>query len=529
MIRSFLFSLVSFQLAVILTAAFGQGCKQPDHEHAAKPHEPQSESLPARSVTVWTGKTELFMEYEPPTAGREGKFAAHLTELSTFKPLTAGTMTLVLKMSDGTTLTSKADQPSSPGIFRALIRPAKAGKCSLAIAVRSPQATDDIDAGPCEIFADLPAAIAASGAAEGGGKKIVFTKEQQWKTEFATAAVAERELQPSVQANAEIRPIGGKEARLTAAATGRVMLAMPIPTIGMKVKAGQILATISPRLSAGGDRASLDADVRTAQAELLAAETQLARVERLFKEQAVPQRNVEDARARVSIAQARLAAGQGRLDQYSAGAAGLRVGGKNTFQVRSPIDGTLVTAAVASGEGVEEGRLLFTVMDLDRVWLVARVFEPDIPKVEGTRSAWFTIDGYDTPFAVDETNGKLVTVGRVVDPQNRTVPVIFEVANPAGKLRVGQFAKVGIATGKAQRGLAVPDAAILDDGGNPVVYVQVEGESFERRALALGVRSLGYTGVREGLSPGEHVVTQGAYEIKLTAASGVIPQHGHVH
>jgi multidrug efflux pump subunit AcrA (membrane-fusion protein) len=130
---------------------------------------------------------------------------------------------------------------------------------------------------------------------------------------------------------------------------------------------------------------------------------------------------------------------------------------------------------------------------------------------------------------VDGTNGKLVTVGRVVDPQSRTVPVIFEVTNAAEKLRVGQFAKVGIATGKAQPGLAVPDSAVLDDGGKPVVYVQVEGESFERRPLTIGVRSLGWAGVREGLAPGERVVTKGAYEIKLTAASGVIPQHGHVH
>jgi len=517
-----------FASIVFLVAILSVGCRHGDHEHSATQNH-DGESLPALSATVWTAKTELFMEYEPPAVGRDGKFAAHLTALPTFKPLTEGTMTLVLKMADGTTVTAQAEKPASPGIFRALVRPAKAGKCSLSVSVQSPQATDEIEAGPCEVFPNVRAALAVPDTEEGRGKEIIFTKEQQWKTEFATVAVPEHELQPAVQANAEIRPVAGREARLTSAVTGRVTLAVPPPVIGMSVKAGQVLATISPRLSAGGDRASLDAEVQAARVELNAAKAQLARAERLFKEQAVAERNVEEAKTRARVAQARLGAAQARLEQYSAGAAGLRPGGQNTFQVHSPIDGTLVMAAVASGESVEEGKLLFTVIDLSRVWLEARVFEPDIPKVEGARSAWFTIEGYDASFIVDEQNGKLITVGRVVDPLNRTVPVIFEVANFEGKLRIGQFAKVNIATGQPQRGLAVPDSAVLEDGGKLVAYVQVEGESFERRPLIIGLRSLGWTGVREGLALGERVVTKGAYEIKLTAASGVIPQSGHVH
>jgi RND family efflux transporter MFP subunit len=512
-------------LALCLLAV---GCRQGDHAHDAEAH--AAEGLDALSVTRWTERTELFMEYEPPIVGREGKFAAHLTALPAFQAVTEGTMTLVLRMADGTTLSARAEKPASPGIFRAVLHPAKPGKCSLSISVQGPQATDEIDGGPCEVFTDIKAAVTAlGGEAGGGGKRIVFTKEQQWKTDFATVAVSEQPLQSSVRANAEIRPVAGKEARLTAAVTGRVTLATPAPVIGMSIKAGQLLASISPRLAAGGDRASLDAEVQAARAELNAADAQLARADRLFKEQAVPERNVEDARARVEVARARLGAAQGRLAQYSAGADGSRAAGQNTFQVRSPIDGTLVASTVAAGESVEEGKLLFTVIDLSRVWLEARVFEPDIPKVEGSKSAWFTVEGYDAPFMVDTATGKLVTVGRVVDPLSRTVPVIFELANPGGKLRIGQFAKVGIATGEVQNGLAIPDAAVIEDGGKLVAYVQAEGEAFERRPLTIGVRSRGWTGVREGLSTGDRVVIKGAYEIKLTAASGVIPRHGHVH
>ena len=247
------------------------GCKRDE----AHPHTEVPAGLPARSVTVWTGKSELFMEYEPPVAGREGKFAAHVTALAGFKPVTEGRLVLTFKMASGETLTSRADAPASPGIFRALIKPTKPGKCTLSVSVSGAQVEDEFDAGPCEVFADEAAATAATDAADKGG--IGFTKEQQWKTEFATLAVGERELQTSVQANAEIRAVAGQEARLTAPTTGRVTLASPAPVVGMPVKAGQVLATISPRLSAGGDRSTLDSEVQAVRAELDAARAQLAR------------------------------------------------------------------------------------------------------------------------------------------------------------------------------------------------------------------------------------------------------------
>lgn len=507
-------------LGVVLQSLGLAGCRGPRGATGEQP----PEGLPAVSATVWTDRTELFLEYEPPVVAREGKFGAHVTDIGSFKPVTQGEATLTLTQVDGTQLTSRADAPSSPGIFRARIKPTVAGKCTLALAVEGAQVQDRIDAGACEVFADEAAAVAAAArSAEAAG--VNFTKEQQWKTEFATAAVAERELQVSVQANAEIIPVAGKEAKLIAPAAGRIALATPTPIIGMTVSAGQLLATVSPRLGSGTDRASLEAEVQAVRAEQESARLQLARAERLFSEQAIPERQLDESRARMQVAVARTTAAEARLVQYGSG------GGApgSAMPIRAPLAGTLVLAQATSGESVEEGRVLFGVIDLSRLWLQAKVFEPDIPKVEGARSAWFTLEGYDETFVVGESNGKLVTVGRVIDPRSRTVPVIFELDNPGGRLRIGQFAKVHIATGAALRLLAVPESALIDEGGKAVAYVQVEGERFERRALTLGPRARGWVGVTAGLQGGEHVVTQGAYEIKLTAASGAIPQHGHVH
>ena len=86
-----------------------------------------------------------------------------------------------------------------------------------------------------------------------------------------------------------------------------------------------------------------------------------------------------------------------------------------------------------------------------------------------------------------------------------------------------------IETGAPTRVLAVPETAIVDDAGRKVVYVQVEGESFERRLVALGIRSGGWVQVTSGVAKGERVVSRGAYEIKLAASGGAVPEHGHAH
>lgn len=523
-------------VAMLAVTFFAFGCKN-DHphdghedEHAQEGHAGHGNAagdLPALSVTIWAEKTELFMEYEPLVVNRASRFAAHLTTMSDFKAVTSGVLKMSLRSADNTLLEASADGPSSPGIFRFSVTPKKAGTYKISLAYDGQGLTDTIGAGDAAVHPDLEAARKAVAAGEEGG--IAYTKEQQWKTDFATVAAVEHPLQPSVRAVGEIKPVSGREAKLTAPARGRITLATPPPLPGIQIKKGQLLGTVSPYLAAGGDRSSLDGEAKSAAAEHTAALAQLARLERLLKEQAIPERRVDDARARVSVAKAKLDAANGRLQQYSQGAAGLGGKGPGAFQLRSAIDGTLVEVNATTGDSVDEGKLLFVVIDVSRIWLVARVFEPDIPKAEAASAAWFKIEGYDRPFTIDESTGRVVTVGRVIDPKSRTVPVIFEMENPGGKIRIGQFAEVFIATGEPQKRLAIPTAALLDDGGKQIVFVQSEGEAFERRVLKTGIRSNGLIEVTAGVKSGERVVTKGAYEVRLAGASGAIPEHGHVH
>jgi multidrug efflux pump subunit AcrA (membrane-fusion protein) len=103
------------------------------------------------------------------------------------------------------------------------------------------------------------------------------------------------------------------------------------------------------------------------------------------------------------------------------------------------------------------------------------------------------------------------------------------VPNADGRWRVGQTLTLQVETTRAEEALAVPDSAIVEDAGEPVAYVQLAGETFERRALTLGIRDGDWVQVLAGLKSGDRIVTRGAFAVRLAAVSSTIPSHSHAH
>lgn len=486
-------------------------------------HEPAAEAR-TESFTQWTRTHELFVEYPPFVVGQKSALAAHVTRLAKHAAVATGTLTVILRAKSGASIEAKSGPPERAGIFRPELTPTVPGPCTLTLRLDDGAVKDEVTT-DCEVHA-VGAKFPA--AEEDPPGRITFLKETAWTTEFGTGLVEERELIPTLRTTGEIRATAGREARLTATAHGRVVLDSPVLVLGAQIAAGQVLARITPQVENAGDRVTLESEVRQARAELTAAESQLARSERLWAERTIPEKQLDEAKTRVELVRVRAEAARAKLAQFDAGASG-RGGGRTAFQVRSPLAGTLVAIHVSSGQTVEDGELLFTVVDLSRIWLHADVFEPDIAAVESAVRASFRIDGHDTPITIAPPDGRVVTIGKLVSEKTRTVPMIFELANPDQRIRIGSFATVWIETGATTRALAIPDTAIVDDAGRKVAYVQVEGESFERRVLTIGIRSGGWVEVKAGIAKGEHVVIRGAYDVKLAASDGAVPEHGHAH
>lgn len=497
-------------------------------ELGCSPREPKSEAERATiAETRFTHRTELFVEFPALVAGEDSPFAAHVTRLDTFKPLAAGRVSVVLSGGGAAEERFEATSPTVPGIFRPVAKPAHAGPRELTVEIAGDGFNDRHELGTVQVHPD---AAAASGGQpeheEPGG--ITFLKEQQWRVPFATAPVAERQMRASLRTHGVLRARSDGQAKVAAPLTGRVVTpADQAPRVGMAVTPETVLAVIAPRLSEGTDPSELARAVDRARRDLDLARKERARLESLYGSNAVPERRVLEARHAESDASSDLATAEHRLRQYQGIHRSTDEQPAGRVAVRSPIAGTLVEALVAPGEFVEEGRTLFDVVDLGRLWLEARIAEADLARARDVRGAWFEIEGSDVPIEVAESG--IVAKPGVVDPASRTAPLVFEVPNAQSTLAVGMFADVNVLTGPARTVLAIPRSAIVDEAGESVAYVERGGETFERRSLSLGVRDGDFVEVTGGLAPGDRVVTKGAYYVRLAAASGAVPAHGHAH
>jgi RND family efflux transporter MFP subunit len=397
------------------------------------------------------------------------------------------------------------DAPRSPGIYGPAPQFARAGTYDLTLIVASPQVRDSITVRGLTVYgreSDAPR------EAEGGDDGISFLKEQQWKTDgFRTDFASQGRVASTFDVSGVIEPAGGGRAEVTAPVAGIIdpsgLAASPAP--GQSVTRGQVLAVLTPDLEASGNAAA-------ARARLREAEDEVARARRLVEAEAAPQRRLRDAEIRLSEARETLA-----------GYGGPSAAGDAT--IRSPIEGVVVSRTVAPGRRVEAGTPLFTIVNPAVVWVVASVPAAQATLLDQGGSATFVPEGSESRFVAHRT----VSLGSVIDPMSRTVTAIFEASNPTRVIRVGATARVQVQGGRAVSGVVIPRAAVLDEDGRAVAYVQAEGERFEKRELTIGAQDSERVVVLRGVKAGERVVTGAAYQVRLASLSTAVPAHGHEH
>jgi membrane fusion protein, heavy metal efflux system len=505
---------------IVILALVTVACSKNDNKVAAeKTGEPEPHP---ESITNWTTKSELFVEYPPLVAGQTSRFAIHLTRLDTFKPISKARVEVRLAPANGQPAVFTTTAPSRPGIFGVDVKPSTKGDVHLSIHVNG-EITDVHDLGEITSSATKAAAVHKHGPDT--EEKIAFLKEQQWTLDFGTEVVEDRQLQSSLRVPAEVVSRTGGEAEVTVPFDGRLITGA-IPPVGTRVNEGQVLGSLIPPVSAPGDLAALELARSEASLSLQLAKRDRERAERLVSNGAAPAKRLEEARTTEATAEARLKAAETRLAQYNteSTASGAPLGVK-PFALRAPISGVVSEIHAAPRANVRAGEVLFKIMDLDRVYISAVVPEAEIPRVRQLAGAEVEMPGNDKPRRLQ----RLVSIGRIVDTTSRTFPVIYEFDNRDRAVSINQAVYVRLLTTAASVAPAVPDSAVVDDGGRPIVFIQQAGETFLRRPVKLGLREGGYVQALEGVWPGERVVMRGAHLIRLSAMSNQVPAHGHVH
>jgi membrane fusion protein, heavy metal efflux system len=279
--------------------------------------------------------------------------------------------------------------------------------------------------------------------------------------------------------------------------------------LGQRVKKGDPLAVIeSP------DVGSAFSDLKKATADSISAEKDLKRQRDLFDVHAGSQRDLEAAQSNYAKANAELQRARKKAQLLRAGGANL---GSQSYTLRAPIDGEVIARNVNPGAEVQGqysgGNVveLFTVGELDSVWVLADLFEMDVGRVRQGTACLVRVVAY--PGRV--FGGVADWISDTLDPTTRTAKVRCKLQNPDRVLKPEMYATAALAVDQ-QKALAVPRSAIMHLGDQTMVFID-RGRStdgrlrFERRPVSVNEELGGeYLPVVRGIAQGEQVVTGGA-------------------
>ena len=358
----------------------------------------------------------------------------------------------------------------------------------------------------------------AAPAAAANTGRVAFLMEQQWLIKMKLAKVEEAELAPQIRSTGRVVPVPANHAVVAPPVSG-IIQGRTLPRVGQQVREGQRLATLVQTPTAVEsaqiqiENTRIEAERRRltqleveAVARLEEATHDLARSRRLYEKKAYSAKALESDELHRTASAAQLEAVREQLKALQ-----LVTVAHTSYEVTAPISGTIVRVNKSSGEQVAAGETIVEIVALGTVWVEAPVFEKDLGKLVKDVRAVFTTAAYPEK----EFQGRLMSVNKVVDEQNRAATVVFEVSNAAGELSIGMQANVRLDAGSRASVLLVPRESVLDNEGKKIVYVLISGEEFERRDVVVGDEYGRRVAIVSGLKPGERVVTQGAYQLKL--------------
>jgi membrane fusion protein, heavy metal efflux system len=263
--------------------------------------------------------------------------------------------------------------------------------------------------------------------------------------------------------------------------------------LGAYVTKGQVMAVIR-----SGDMADLEQQAVTAQSQLAVAQKNLQVADDLTKGGLTSQRELVAAREQ-------LVATKGELNRVNERRKILG-GGGSVYTMKAPVSGFVVEKTAAPGMEIrpDDPENLFTISNLDQVWVMASVYEADISNVhQGDMTKITTLSYPDKIYT-----GRIDKIFNVLDPESKTMKVRVTLTNPDYKLKPEMFANVSVTyPGRDQR-IAIPaNALVFDKSRNFVILVNAKNEPMVREVSIF--KTIGQTTyLSGGLAAGDKIVTK---------------------
>jgi membrane fusion protein (multidrug efflux system) len=261
---------------------------------------------------------------------------------------------------------------------------------------------------------------------------------------------------------------------------------------GQPVKKGALLVTL--------DSADQRARVAAARADLKLAQSRYKRSEDLVAKNFISRQGLDEARANLDVLHARLQQEQAALDKTA---------------LRAPFAAVAGLRQVSAGAYVNKGDDIVRLDSLGTLKLEVPVPEMYLPLVRIGLPVTLTLDALPGR----TFSGKVHAIDPVVDPVSRNVRVRARIANPAGTLKPGMFARVTADLGGKTRAILLPEQVIVPRPDGNYVFLAVGGKA-ELRKVTLGQREPGRVEIVSGVQAGDTVVLDG--QIKLRPGVPVV-------
>jgi cobalt-zinc-cadmium efflux system membrane fusion protein len=288
-----------------------------------------------------------------------------------------------------------------------------------------------------------------------------------------------------------------------------------IAALGDTVKQGAPLATVDST-----EFVQAQNDLKSAAAQVKLARISETRKHALYEAKGGSLQDWQQTQADLTAANAAVGAVRNRLrilGESDAQIAALEAAQSidPTATLSAPIAGAVVDREVGPGQFLQAGAAtpVFTIADPSSVWLLANVREADSALVHPGQAVEVRVLAYPKRWF----KARVTYVAALLDPITHRLPVRAEIDNRDGALKPEMFADFRILTGDIAQSPAVPEAAVIYEGGAAHVWVVAAGGLLAYRAIRTGRSDAGLVEVLDGLKPGERIVTKGGLFIDQAA------------
>ncbi|AWI54144.1 efflux transporter periplasmic adaptor subunit [Aquabacterium olei] len=353
--------------------------------------------------------------------------------------------------------------------------------------------------------AQKPAAAASAASAAAAQDPMVVNVPAGMVSQFKVDKVGRAEMAQILEVSGRIEANERQVARIGAGVTGRVT--QVLAEVGDRVRPGQVLAHVaSPELS------TAQLNYLRANASTQLAERAVERARQLIQADVIGSAELLRRESELAIARAELRAAGDQLALVGIprdAVAKLRESGSlfPHAAVLATQAGVVIERKVSQGQVAQPGDPLFTVADLNTVWVVGSLPEQAARNAKAGQSVEI-----DVPAIGKQLSGRVVYVADTVSPETRTVPIRTQVDNADQALKPQMLATMLIA-GQASETLAIPSGAVVRDNDRDHVYVQTAANRFRLTPVELGPASGGKRPVLKGLSEGTPIVIEGAFHL----------------